>query len=326
VRCVLAIDSGGSNCTVLLTRDDGVALNLARSRGRDPNSSRSMLGAGRSLATVSDTVHEALAGTACDELHITGIGSRGLPFHFRRDDAYGQIRVHFSREYEAALALAGERFGLVALAGTGAFAYAKRPDGTELLIDGLGPLLGDHGSGYQIGFHVIRAVGSATWHPRHSTSLTAVVLRKLGIDPDSTTVLEDLVAYTLSNPDRTEFASFATLASQEARSGDRVAREIICKAAEDLAETTRNVVDRMNLAEEPYPLVGTGGVIAGSDLYWEHFCSQVRQFAPRVRPIRPEAMPVTGIALTTLLKLAAVDEATLRQNLLSSVQQIASRK
>src|SRR5205085_11071904 len=48
--------------------------------------------------------------------------------------------------------------GIVLIAGTGSIAWARLPDGSPIRAGGLGPVLGDGGSGYAIGLDALRAV------------------------------------------------------------------------------------------------------------------------------------------------------------------------
>jgi len=50
----------------------------------------------------------------------------------------------------SALASAGQSFGLVVIAGTGARVAMRTRTGRETSLDTLGPVLGDSGSGYYI--------------------------------------------------------------------------------------------------------------------------------------------------------------------------------
>ncbi len=103
----------------------------------------------------------------------------------------------------------------------------------------------------------------------------------------------------------------------EARKGDAIATAILRQAAGDIAETVRDAVDVLAIGQEDYLLIGTGSVATRSDLYWEHLCAQVAEFAPRLTPWRSDLPAVLGVALIALNKLAAVDMPTLRENLFS---------
>jgi N-acetylglucosamine kinase-like BadF-type ATPase len=317
-RCVLAVDTGGTKCDALLARDDGTAVAWGHCDLFDPMSGRGRSGSGRTVRSISRALQPVLKKIDCDELHVIGIKSS--PFWAVPEGKVGRIIPHRGDEPGAALALAGEPYGIVALAGTGSFVHGVTRDGRSLHLDGLGPMLGDFGSGYEIGAAAIRAAVKAAWHPRHQTSLADVLAKRFGADPRDPISVGILIEYMHGNPDRGEIASLAAMVNQEAAAGDGVARAILERAADNLAETLRDVVDRLKIADEEYPLVGAGGVILHSRIYWDHLCSLARQVAPRLRPVVCDPPAVAGIALLVLPGLGAADVPTLRTNLFSSIK------
>ncbi|MBI2440301.1 MAG: hypothetical protein HYV35_02905, partial [Lentisphaerae bacterium] len=101
------------------------------------------------------------------------------------------------KEDEAAMALAGEPYGLVVLAGTGSFVHGKTHDGRELHLDGIGPVLGDTGSAYFIGLMALRAAAKSDWHLRFHTTLL-----KRAYDFYGLRNVSELVGFSLKPKDR----------------------------------------------------------------------------------------------------------------------------
>ena len=293
MRCILGVDAGGTKCDALLVRDDGTALSWGHCSVINPCSGRSASGSGRSSRSVSYAVREAIGDIRFEELHITGL-SGILPFGFVRDEPSARIILHSITEQTAALTLAGETAGVVALAGTGALVYGRTRDGRSLRLDGLGPMLGDYGGGYQIGARAVRAAAKSNWHPRHQTSLAGAVGRRLGVNPHDPLGAHFLIEYMHGDRDRAEIAILATLVSAEAEAGDRIAREILEGAADDLADTLRDLVDRLQMEPDPYALVGTGGIITNSRIYWDRFCKRALEYAPNLRPAISDLPAVVG--------------------------------
>jgi N-acetylglucosamine kinase-like BadF-type ATPase len=191
---------------------------------------------------------------------------------------------------------------VVVVAGTGAMVQGVTRDGRRLHLDGLGPLLGDYGSGYQIGLAALQAVARATHHPRHATALTAAVEQALGLDLAQGA--GPLVGYSLDSRDRAEIAGCAVLVDQAAEAGDAVAGAILERCAASQAEVVRDVVDRLAMAAEPYKLIAAGSVAVRSRRYWRHLCAAVATFAPRFVPVRPRLPAVVGIVARVLRRRA----------------------
>ncbi len=217
MRCVLGLDSGGSKSDALLVRDDGIVLGHGYADYRDPGSGRSILGSGRSTATVSHAIARALGEHRCDELFFSGIGTVN-PADVLPGDCVKHIRSDLVYESDPAFALAGTKSGIVVLAGTGGVVHVRRIDGRMGRFDGMGPLLGDFGSGYHIGLLTLRAVARALMHPSHSTLMQELVLAHLGFSNDKWPIAR-LMTFSLGQPDRAEIAGLALPAKHGRRSG-----------------------------------------------------------------------------------------------------------
>jgi N-acetylglucosamine kinase-like BadF-type ATPase len=241
------------------------------------------------------------------------------------------------------MALVGATSGVVVVAGTGARVYGCARSGIELSLDGLGPLLGDWGGGYQIGLAGLRAAARALQHPRHATSLKAAifdsqawmpavwrrerrdagttaarrraVLRAISPEHVETRRLGHLIAFCLYPHDRSVIAALAAVVDAEARAGDGVARRILHGAARDMSDSVWNVVQRLDMAHDDCVLVGTGSVSMRSDVYWRELCRRVTAFAPRFRPIRSPLPPVAGVALAGMARLNGGDVSAARRRL-----------
>jgi N-acetylglucosamine kinase-like BadF-type ATPase len=334
-RAVLAVDSGGSKCEALLASDDGTALRYARAE--EPGRG------GRDGGVIDRVVRAVREGVAANEIVQAGI-VKGV--------VWGRERRGYCAvgEDEGPMALAGVTFGLVALAGTGARVFGRTRAGRELVLDALGPALGDAGSGYQVGRMAMRAAARAAMHPRHATSLRARVFDACcgpSPDPDNDDLISELqtvpparrrmpriswgprlaqmVHFSLRPHDRSVLAALARIVDEEARRGDAVAVAILRSAADELAEVVYDVVDRLGMAGEPYPLVGTGSVAAKSDIYWDELCRRVREFAPFVEPVRPRQAPVVGVALVALRHMDGTNSAAVRERLLTTAEEVIRR-
>lgn len=306
MRCILSVDTGGTKSESALLRDNGVVLGwgICRTPGLS----------GRSERATRETVAEAMnsAPDEISELHVAHLGP-GLPADLFGSDRPFSVHTHRIGEHEGPLHLVDREHGVVVLAGTGAFVHVEAPDGRRLRLDGLGPLLGDCGSGYQIGLSAMRAAVRAHWHPRRQTSLEEVVFSAFG----ARDALE-MIPLNWANLDRCVIAALAVEVDRLANSGDAIARRILEEAAEALAETLRDALDSMDLAEEPLFMVGTGSVAKRSEIYWEHFCRTAAGIAPRLTPVLEPLPSAAGMALAVARNLPGTDRQKARENLFLS--------
>jgi N-acetylglucosamine kinase-like BadF-type ATPase len=322
VRAVLAIDPGGSKTEALLVGLDGAVLGWGRSRPAAADGEPHPAGYGRTGEAVRQAVMQAVDGQAGAELHV-GMINRAL--HRPGLEGLRIVTTEFLGEHVPAFTLSGETHGVMALAGTGAMVYARDPAGRCLQLDGLGPLLGDYGSGFSIGLKAIQAAARQEWHPRRATTL-ADAIYAVSRPSRLFSGRAELVTFMLKARDRAQIAAFAALVDQEARKGDPVATGILEQAARDIAETVRDATARLELQAGAHALIGVGSVMMRSDLYWQAFTAAVAGFAPALRPVRIRHPAVAGGALHVLARLAEVDATAARRRLFEDLDRRAKEQ
>ena len=132
--------------------------------------------------------------------------------------------------------------GHALVAGTGSAAIRVRGGEVEAVSDGSGWLIGDEGSGFWIGHHVVRAVVADLDGRGPSTGLTPLVLARLGIDthesrPSSLSRLTEIV-YGMRPVQLARFAPVAFAVGDDA-----AAAAIVEGASQALARTLATVLD-----------------------------------------------------------------------------------
>lgn len=325
MQCILGIDSGGSKCEALVAGPDGTAFGWGAFRCGDVFLPPSMMGSGRSQAAVLHAVESAMAGVECDELRVV-FSLPSLPVWPSLRKSGMRLTLHTVGEYAGALNLSGVRSGIVALVGTGALVHGVAPDGRALTLDGMGPMLGDFGSGYQIGQLAIRTALKASWHVRHQTSMASDIwetLRRYSGYGERFSAVE----YLHSPRDRAEIASLAETVDRHARAGDGQAVRILQEAADAFAETVRDVIAALGMDSlRPCRLAARGSVITRSDVYWSRFVERVNGFAPNIEPRRLTVPPVAGYILEYAEQRDAEGlEPGFRRRLLRSTAAVAGR-
>ncbi len=146
---------------------------------------------------------------------------------------------------------------IVCIAGTGANCFGRNSEGKTAKSDGLGPLLGDRGSGYRIGEAALRLYGLESDGVTAETALSPAILAHFGAE--NTDALIQIVY--ASDFERARVASLAPLVVQLAE--DNVStRRILESAGEDLAQTARAVLRR--LGDESGEVALVGGVLSGA--------------------------------------------------------------
>lgn len=316
MQYILGIDRGGTKCDAILVREDGVIVGRGRCDLTHPESGRGAYGSGRTEENRARAVRQALEGWGPPgSLFVVSdspIPSEMLPSGVT--EAVGFRRVS---EIDLGLSFVEDGAGIAVQIGTGTLVFGRTRDGHERHVDGLGPFLGDYGSAYHIGSLAMRAAAKAAWHPRHRTTLSEVIPPACAAYARTVEGF-DLVRYSLQQHDRAEIAALAALVDGEARRGDVVSMRILATAADDVSELVRDTWDELDVGADPLPLIGVGGVIIGSELYWTLICERVRAFAPQLLPIRITQPSVLGFVLLAARELALPDRECFRRNLFRS--------
>ncbi|AKU14794.1 BadF/BadG/BcrA/BcrD ATPase family protein [Luteipulveratus mongoliensis] len=203
------------------------------------------------------SIHEAvsgLGGVPVDQISVGAAGAFAAPsaaqeLADRLRAAYGASVAVTSDAITAHLGALGGAPGVVVVAGTGAVAVAVSPTGEVAVADGLGPELGDRGSGAWLGTSML---GEASRTP----GWESVVLRRLG--PDWRALVGDR---SYDNAQRR--ASLVPDLADLARSGDAAASELFGAAARELAATVREAATQVAIPVSEASEVALVGGLSG---------------------------------------------------------------
>lgn len=215
----------------------------------------------------------------------TCLDSEGYPV------AKDRVRVVSDIEI-AHMAALGAKPGIVLIVGTGSVAFGRNERGESVRSDGWGWLLGDAGSGYEIGRSALRAVCASADGRGATTELSAAVLAHFGLQ-----TVEELprVVYQSLAPARV--AAVAREVTNLAKRGDKIALSILDRAGEDLAITVMAALHRLTFETNAVPVSWQGGVISGSSELISRVQEHVTRQEPRCAFLPPVAEPVHGAVM-----------------------------
>jgi len=239
---LLGVDAGGSRSNA--AAGDGKGTVLARGEG-GPGAIRpgTAHAAAAAIATACrDAMQRARIEGPAHALVVGAAGAGREPERTELETAVGALRLAATVRVttDAEIALAGafaDGPGIVLIAGTGSVAWARLPDGATARCGGLGPRLGDHGSGYDLGMAALRAAGLAAEGLGPATSLGAKLSDRLRMQVSDWPrwVAESSVA---------DVSALAPDVIDEAQAGDAVARRLVEAGADFLARHARNLAQR----------------------------------------------------------------------------------
>jgi len=244
------------------------------------------------LAELFSAVRERVPAGA----HVAAVflGMAGVDRHRRKAQVRKLIQSHWrgvpiGLSHDALPALvsgAGGKEGIVLIGGTGAFAFGVNEYGAEHQVGGWGYLLGDEGSGYDIGRRALQAVMKHYDGRGPDTLLVSKVLQAYAIDR-----LGELVPIVYS-PDftRNQIAALARLVFEGAAQGDALCLHLLDQAAGELCELVDVMLRRLPFAGTKVAVVVTGGLFHAGSPLTEMVQQRLRGRAYVVRNAHPPAL------------------------------------
>ncbi|MDQ3871805.1 MAG: ATPase [Chloroflexota bacterium] len=182
----------------------------------------------------------------------------------------------------------GMRPGTVVAAGTGVIALAVAEAGSFARADGWGYILGDDGSGYDIGRQGLAAALRTIDGRGNFDALREKAERRFG-------PLEEVSrrVYEATNPVGL-VAGFAPDVAAAAREGDPAAGQIWTAAASEIARTTIAATSRVFRRGASVRVSWTGGLFAEEELLLAPFRERVAGEWPSAELCSPRAGPIAG--------------------------------
>lgn len=291
---LLAIDGGGSRTRAAVVDAQAHCLGYGVAAGANPTA----VGADEALTAIGAAAGTALARAGVGGASVTRVvvALAGEQVRLSDHTIRSALRVREGRPLDRVgdiLAMyhsaAVEPDGVVLVAGTGAIAARVSSLEVQRVVDGVGWLLGDRGSGFWIGRKVARAVAADLDGSGPGTELTRLVLDGLGLDEEREgsgqrpPALEAFMACVYDDRP-VQLARLAPFAFQAAAGSDEIASAVVADAGTELARMLH--IAREGLAQLPVVIGGsvvtrgimrsgelTGALadeLRGADVRWAH--------------------------------------------------------
>jgi N-acetylglucosamine kinase-like BadF-type ATPase len=294
----LGVDGGG-------TKTSCVALDATKTvlgTGRAGSTNRNSVGDAVARANLQEAITLALQDAACKAptvaaicLGMAGVDRAGEQAVIAAWVAAVLPGVPASIYNDALVALAsgtgGELYGVVVISGTGMIVYGVDRAGQRRRAGGWGPLIGDLGSGYDLGRAALRAIADATDGIGSPTALQTAVLTHLSLSEP-----QAIIPWIYAEISWARIAALAPLVVTCAQQGDAVANAILDQAAADLAAPVGAVVRGLHLTEQVFPLILAGGNLRPG-LLSARLIPRLQQVAPHAQIAHPTVEPAVGAAL-----------------------------
>jgi N-acetylmuramic acid 6-phosphate etherase len=288
-KILLGIEGGGTRTVALLADRNGQSLDRLEAGP-----------ANMKLLTDAHLIRHfrsmAAKLAAPDALGI-GLSGAWVEADFKRirfvaGKAWPGVPCYATNDLETALTAAGgaekaRRIPRVlVVSGTGSCAYGRTPDGAALKVGGWGHVLGDEGSGYDIGLRALRAVVAEFDKGRAWPELGRRILRALALNEPN-----DLIGWA-HTATKTQIANLAVEVFAAWGSRDKIAAGILAQAAHSLARDAATCARRLAAPGTPVRFVLAGSVLLKQPRFSALVGREVRKLWPKavVMPLERESV------------------------------------
>lgn len=282
----LGIDGGGSKTDAVILDQNGSVLGTGIAGGCNSNFTPRRTAAAAYRRAIKAALKEA--GIGPDEITHAGctfgavaeqvFRELGIPAGVR---AIGEYQVVFER------AGITELRGVALTAGTGSSCVAVDHGKRVAVAGGWGPVIGDEGSGYDIGLQGIKRAVLASEGRAPNTALQEAMIRYFAEDDMRKAATKLFNGRT----NQTVIAGFAREVSKAANAGDQAAIEILESAGEVLGELAAFVARKVFAEDDSFPFVLAGGVFNMGTLVLDPIRCVLRPQFPKARIVIGEMRP-----------------------------------
>jgi N-acetylglucosamine kinase-like BadF-type ATPase len=265
-KFLLAIEGDGSKTRALLTDLEGNVL----ARGLGPGSDVHLMGFPQFCEALTTAIDGALGqvfGKSTDQqgwrtakiaAACFGLAGVDRPEDEREISRWVRdqnIAPLFRVLNDSELILAAgtpDGWGVALISGTGSVCLGRSPEGKTARVGGWGHVLGDEGSGYQMGIRALSLATQTADGRADARDLLATVLRHWSLSD-----AQELIRYAHApTTTQAEIAGLAAEVANLAAKGDAAAQRILDEAAGELARHVDAIVQRLRLRRPPLALAG----------------------------------------------------------------------
>jgi N-acetylglucosamine kinase-like BadF-type ATPase len=324
---VLAVDGGNSKTDVCLISADGQLLGYANG----PGSNHQVVGLDTALDVLAGLVDEAAAEAG---IKVGSPLAQHAAVYLAGADFPREVEMLLDRISVAAWAtevsLDNDTFALLragtsaanriaVVCGAGINCVGVSAVGDVLRFPSVGVISGDWGGGATLGTEALFLAVRAEDGRGQPTALREAVIQHFG----TRSVVDVTAALHFGDLPRGRLHELVPVLLRVAAAGDRAARAVVDRQAEEVYLFARTALDRLNLRDHPTDVVLGGGVLATRDpLLMEGVSRRLAAYAPIANLLIVDDPPVVGAALLGLDALGASPEAEMaaRASLLARAQ------
>lgn len=267
------IDGGGTKTLAVVVDQDGHEVGRAAAGG----SNLSVIGVDRAASEIESALTAAMAGVAAGmPLRAIWAGLAGVDHTGTYDLMLPPLRrlahdVRLGNDAELVLTALPGAVGVALIAGTGSISLGRDATGKTYRAGGWGHILGDEGSGYDLGRQALQAATRVADRRGPDTSLLDAIMVKWNLQSPW-----EMIDRVYLQSDKAAIAALSALVFDAARKGDRVARRIVRHAADELALDVLTVGANLDF-DGPLRVAVAGGLMTHEAEFRRRVIRRVRR-------------------------------------------------
>jgi N-acetylglucosamine kinase-like BadF-type ATPase len=263
-RIVCAVDGGGSKTLAVLMDRNGVELGRAATGPSNYVAGEADRVAANVTAAVEQAVHAWGVSFTVDSLWV---GLAGIDRPGAREAIAGRLvhlagDVRLTNDAQLLFGAYPDEVGIVLIAGTGSIALGQDRHGKTARAGGWGYLIGDEGSGYDLGRRGIRAAAKAADGRGLQTALLPALLAYWELEQPL-----QIIDRVYRERDKAAIAECARLVFDAAKAYDPVATRLVQSGAAELATAVGAVEKALDFHGSAVALVLSGSLLVEQDGY-----------------------------------------------------------
>ena len=287
MKYIIGLDGGGTKTKLTAADENGVTL--YESEGGPSNvCSNERIAVEENMKRLLAPVRERFGGKAAALcIGSAGIVAAGATEFFERVLApYAEKVLVYNDAYITLFAGLEEGAGLVLTAGTGSICYGKDQNGNVFRTGGWGHLMGDGGSGYDIGLTSLRYLADCRDASKPMPKYFDAFLEVVGVSS-----FDELVGAVHERYAKKEqIASLAAITGRFAGQGDFGAVEVIEQCTSRLVSLCRLTAEGLGL-DKNFDVKLNGSILRKDRVARNYFDQKMKKLYPdcRIAPLEREA-------------------------------------
>jgi N-acetylglucosamine kinase-like BadF-type ATPase len=179
---------------------------------------------------------------------------------------------------------------VIFISGTGSNCYGRNSLGLEAKASGWDFVLGDQGSGYEIGIKALRALMKAYDGRGPDTLLKSTILSSLKIEN-----ISDLLQWVYCKPfSKNKISSIAKIVHKTVEMGDMESLRILNEEIDEIISAISTIADKLDLNNKDFDLVLMGSVFKNKKYFTDIIIDKIKSKYKKANVIYLLKPPVEG--------------------------------